>query len=372
MSKPLNTKRRSRRPGSRVFHLALTVGVLLAAACRLLRTIPCPGQSPVENPPAQTDEEQSALATDWAPELLDAILSSPNEEAHDALYRAAFAAGPAIAPKLEAALKDDRTAEFAAQSLAFVGGAQALEILAKLMSDKRDLDLRRFYYGALGEFDAPQATEVLVDVIRRADQEPDRTVTEAAVLALTVRSDASLVAPLRQVKAGIQDLVIHDDLDNALEVIQIRARYLSTLDGKNSGASIERAVRAYFIPALEPPAPPAAAGAATAARNVPNPTPRAVGARTLVSSRPPASRAKSSAVPGATAPTGIKVEIRNLTFSPDKRRALARVVFEDPEAYASYDIVLEKRVGNWTIASVWLGAEAEKAPAKRAAKPPQP
>ncbi len=372
MSKALNTKSRSCRPVSVVFHLPFTVYVLLPAVCWLLPTAPCRGQSQVENPPAQTDEAQSVLATDWAPELLDAILSSPNEEARDALYRAAFAAGPAIVPELEAALKDDRTAEFAAQSLAFMGGAQALEILSKLVSDKRDLDLRRFYYGALGEFDAPRATEVLVDAIRRADQEPDRTVTEAAVLALTVRSDASLVAPLRQAEAGIKDFVIHDDLDNALEVIQIRARYLSTLDGKNSGASIERAVRAYFIPALEPPTPPAAAGAATAASSVANPTPRAVGARTLASSRPPATRVKSSAAPAATAPAGIKVEIRNLTFSPGKQRALARVVFEDPEAYANYDIVLEKRLGSWTIASVWLGAEAEKAPAKPDARPPQP
>ncbi len=312
------------------------------------------------------------MATDWAPELLDAILTSSNEEAHDALYRAAFAAGPAIVPKLEAALQDDRTAEFAAQSLAFMGGAQALEILAKLVSDKRDLDLRRFYYGALGEFDAPQATEVLLDAVRRADQEPDRTVTEAAVLALTVRSDASLVAPLRQVEAGIKDFVIHDDLDNALEVIQIRARYLSTLDGKNSGASIEGAVRAYFIPALEPPTPPAATGAAAAAHSAPNPTPHAVGARSPASSRPPAARAKRSAAPAPTAPAGIKVEIRNLTFSRDKQRALARVVFEDPEAYASYDIVLEKRFGNWAIASVWLGVEAEKARAKPDARAPQP
>src|SRR2546427_8869173 len=125
MSKALNTKRRSRQPVSLAFHLLFTVYVLSPAAAWLVPAAPCRGQSQVENPPAQTDEAQSALATDWAPELLDAILSSPNEEAHDALYRAAFAAGPAIVPQLEAAIKDDRTAEFAAQSLAFIRGAQA-------------------------------------------------------------------------------------------------------------------------------------------------------------------------------------------------------------------------------------------------------
>ncbi len=122
-------------------------------------------------------------------ELLDAIERSPNPEAQDALYRAAVAAGPAIIPQLEEALKDDRTAEFAAQALAFIGGAQAMQILWKLQSDTRDLSLRRFYYGALGEFDAPEATQTLLAAINRADEEPDRTVTEAAILALTVRSD---------------------------------------------------------------------------------------------------------------------------------------------------------------------------------------
>jgi hypothetical protein len=38
------------------------------------------------------------------------------------------------------------------------------------------------------------------------------------------------------------------------------------------------------------------------------------------------------------------------------------VVFEDPTALANYDIVLQKQLGNWTIASVWLGSETEKKP----------
>jgi hypothetical protein len=54
------------------------------------------------------------------------------------------------------------------------------------------------------------------------------------------------------------------------------------------------------------------------------------------------------------------VEVRSVTFSPDKNRALARVVFEDPTAVAYYDFVLQKRLGDWTLASVWLGPEVEK------------
>ena len=56
----------------------------------------------------------------------------------------------------------------------------------------------------------------------------------------------------------------------------------------------------------------------------------------------------------------MEVHIQNLVLSPDKNRALARVVFEDPSAAANYDIVLQKRFGDWVVASVWLGAEMEK------------
>jgi hypothetical protein len=60
----------------------------------------------------------------------------------------------------------------------------------------------------------------------------------------------------------------------------------------------------------------------------------------------------------------ISVDVRNVTFSPDRSRALARVVFEDPTAMAYYDFILQKRYGDWTIASVWLGPEVEKPGAK--------
>ena len=56
----------------------------------------------------------------------------------------------------------------------------------------------------------------------------------------------------------------------------------------------------------------------------------------------------------------VDVHILNVTLSPDQTRALARVTFEDPSATAYYDIVLQKRYGDWYVASVWLGAEVEK------------
>jgi hypothetical protein len=266
-------------------------------------------------------------------------LSAPSSEARDALYRATFAAGRVIIPQLQMALKDDRTAEFAAQSLAFIGGDKAIEILSKVPSDPRDLSLDRFYYGALGEFDSPQATETLMNVISHSDEEPDRTVSEAAVLALTLRSDPRLLPRLRQMQAKLEDVVIRDDLDNATAVIDARARYLTSPEGKAAGSSIERAVRAYFIAALEPPLPPP--------------------------SKPPATRA------APVAPL-VQVAIQNVTFSPDKTRALARVVFEDPSASADYDMVLQKQYGAWSIASVWLGTEVEKAPPLPARTPAGP
>jgi len=56
----------------------------------------------------------------------------------------------------------------------------------------------------------------------------------------------------------------------------------------------------------------------------------------------------------------VKVEIQNLTLSPERLRALAAVTLEDPSAVAKYDLVLQKRLGNWGVVSVWLGAEIEK------------
>ncbi len=99
--------------------------------------------------PRLTDEDDQPLPGDWGPELLYGILSSPNEEAQFGLLRATFAAGPAIIPQLTEALKDDRTAEYAAQSMAYIGGEKALPVLGKLLSDPRDFNLRRFTYGAL-------------------------------------------------------------------------------------------------------------------------------------------------------------------------------------------------------------------------------
>jgi HEAT repeat protein len=323
--------------GTTAFCLLLIVFCLLPAPRALAQQAAAQSRATPNLGERQASEE-TPLPGDWAAELLDGILSSPNQEAQDALYRAAFAAGPSLVPQLAAALEDDRTAEFAAQVLAFIGGEKATQILWKLQEDKRDLNLRRFYYGALGEFDAPQATDTLFDVINKSDAEPDRSVTEAAILALTVRSDPRLLPRLREAESKIQDVVIHDDLDNALAVIEERSKYLASPEGKKVGGSVEAAVRTYFIAGLEPPPP------------LRQPTGRS-------ESKMPAPKSP----PSRQAPKPpVSVEIRYLTLSPDKTRALARVTFEDPSAIAEYDVVLQKRFGDWTVASVWLGSETEK------------
>jgi len=291
-----------------------------------------------EAPPAVAEEEQPAPG-DWALELLYGIVNSSNEEALDVLLRAAFAAGPAIIPQLTEALKDDRTAEFAAQALAFIGGDQALDTLWKLLADPRDLNLRRFTYGALAEYESPQATDLLFDVINKSDTEPDRTVTETAVIALTVHSDVNLLSRLREVESKLQDVVIRDDLDNARAVIEARAKYLASPEGKRAGGSVESAVRTYFIPALEMPPSPEVAPA--------SPARKAAG-----KAAPSPARTQSKPL--------VSVEILSLTLAPDRNRALSRVVFEDPTAMAYYDIVLQKRFGDWAISSVWLGPEVAK------------
>jgi hypothetical protein len=319
--------------------VALCVFAGVSGFSQSLPTEPQRESAPAPATPPDASEQELPLPGDWGPELLYAILSSPNEEAQYALLRATFAAGPAIIPQLVAALKDDRTAEYAAQSLAFIGGEQALDSLWKLLSDPRDLNLRRFTYGALAEYDSPQATDVLFDVINKSDDEPDRTVTETAVIALTVRTDTKLLARLQEAESKLQDVVIRDDLDNARAVIEARAKYLASPEGKGVAGSIDSAVRTYFIPALETPPPPDAAPAHSAIRA-------------------PVKRAPAPAPPPLKPP--VSVEVRNVTLSPDKSRALTRVVFEDPTATAFYDIVLQKRNGDWTIASVWLGPEAEK------------
>lgn len=309
---------------------------------------------PPDSPPTE-DQGEPLVPGDWAPELIDAILTSPNPDARDALMDAAFAAGPPIVPQLEAALKDDRTAEFAAQSLAFIGGPKAFRILLKLVGDPRDLDLRRFFYGALGEYHTPEATQFLTDAVIHSDAEPDRTVTEAAIVALTVRSDVELLPPLREAEGKIKDVVIRDDMENAIDVIEARAQYLATPQGKSAGNSVEAAVRTYFSPALEPPIAPASSSTPVAK----SPVPRKSSAR-------PAVKGAASGNAAAKAPAQPKsdasVDIQKLTFSPDKTRALAHVVFQDPMAMAQYDMVLKKEFGDWVIASVWLGNEVEKAP----------
>jgi hypothetical protein len=208
-----------------------------------------------------------------------------------------------------------------------------------MVSDPRDLNLRRFYYAALAEYDSEDAVRVLLDAVSRADQDDDRSVTEAAILALTLRSDPAIAERLRQVEQKVEDIVLQLTIENAAEVIEVRARLLESPAAQPLGGSVEDAVRRYFLPAFEPP--PAA--------------PAPAGARKL-----PAELAK------------ISVKIDHLTLSPDQNRALARVRFEDAEAIAFYDIVLQKRFGNWTVASVWLGEEREKltpAPPTAAAAP---
>ena len=318
---------------------------------------PATGQkepAPSSNPAEGEAGPEEILPGDLGMELLYGILGSPNEEAQFGLLRATFAAGPAIIPQLTAALKDDRTAEYAAQSLAYIGGEKALNTLWSLLTDPRDLNLKRFTYGALAEFDSPQATDLLFDVIDKSDAEPDRTITESAVIALTVRTDTTLLPRLLASEKKLQDVVIRDDLDNARMVIEARAKYLASPEGKKAGGSIESAVRTYFIPALEPPpAPGVAGGAAAPTGGVKAPAPTV----TKDAGKPPA----APAVPSLAKPRPlVSVDVRSVTFSPGKDRALARVVFEDPSAIAYYDFVMQKRNGNWTIASVWLGPEVEK------------
>ncbi len=319
--------------------------VLLCASCCFVPPLGALAQQskPAEPiPPSTQQDEDPIVPGDWAPELLDAILNSPNQDAHDALMNATFAAGPGVILQLEAALKDDRTAEFAAQSLAYIGGSRALDILQKLVADPRDLNLRRFSYEALGEFETPQATQILLDVIAHSDAEPDRTVTEAAIAALTVRSDESLLISLKQAQSKIKDVVIHDDLENAMSVIRSHARYLATPEGKSAGDSVEQAVRGYFSPALE--SQPNPSGPAQHALKDPK-------------------TGKMTGKPTVQMKPQVSVEVQTLTFSPDKTRALAYVVFEDPAAVANYDMVLQKEFGVWKIASVWPGGAKEKPPA---------
>lgn len=272
--------------------------------------------------PTQVAQERDRLLNNqWDPAKLYATLTSQDPQAGENLYRAAFAAGPDIIPKLEKALKDDRTATFAAQTLAYMGGAKSLAILEKLLKDPRDLDLRRFYYGALGGLTDPGDMETLLNKIRSSDHEPDRDVTRAAILALSISSDAALLPKLRQAEKQVTDPVIQDDIETAAMVIGLRAKYMATPAGKSAGSSPEQAIRSYFMPALQAMPDTGDTGGQGA---------------------------------------GVEVNVRNMTWSMDKTRVLAAVDFENPEAVASYHMVLQKRQAGWKVASVWLGEEREK------------
>jgi hypothetical protein len=287
--------------------------------------------------PAVNAPDDVPLPGDWAPELLDGILSSSNAGARQALYDAAFAAGPGLIPQLKAALRDDRTAEFAAQCLAFLGGEKAMKILGTLVSDRRDLDLRRFYLGALGEYQDPEITRALLETVEKSDAEPDRTVTEAAIWSLSVRSDPSLPGQLQQAESKLEDFVIRDDVDNVRQVIATRARYLASPEGRKAGGSIPEAVRTYFIAALQ---------------------------------NPPSTARKQAGGAGPQPPQAApaRAEVERVTFAPDSARALAHVTLSDSKSSANYDMVLQKELGDWQVVSVWMNSEAEKAEPKPAVK----
>lgn len=302
-----------KRPSGRARRLALLV---------LAALVFWPISQTAASLPAPVEQQRNNLLNNqWDPAKLYAILTAQDPGASENLYRAAFAAGPAIIPKLESALNDDRTAEFAAQTLAYFGNEQSLAILEKLVKDPRDLDLRRFYYGALGGSGNPHNTEILLSKVLASDHEPDRDVTQNAILALSISSDSALVPRLRQAQMQITDPVIQDDIETAAMVVELRARFMATPAGKSSGSSVEQTIRSYFMPALEPPPATTGAGQQNAA---------------------------------------VAVHVKDLTYSPDTTRVLAGVDFENPEAVASYHVVLEKSRPGWKIASVWLGEEREK------------
>lgn len=313
---------------ARVSGLILVLTILLSTR-HMPAAFPRGLQAATQNSPAEQAHDDS-----WAPALLYGIISSPSPGALDSLYDAAFAAGPAIVPQLQEALKDDRTAEFAAQCLAFIGGEQAFTALSNLVSDPRNLGLSRYYYGALGEVDTQQANSYLLDVIRNANQQPDRTVTEAAIIALTVHRTTSVIPQLKEAESKLTDPVIQDDLDNAISVIQARGQYAAT--HKAPGGSLQQALNFYFEPALD-----SAPGGAT--------EPNGVSRRAA---------AKPQAQPAAP---GAKVEIERVEFSPNRTRALARVKFEDEGVGENYRIVLQKKFGDWTVVSVWLARQIESA-----------
>ena len=320
------------------YRVAVLVLAAWLSACCLEGGLPLRAQEAAPPPDQLTEEDQKPLPGDWAVSLLDTLSNSAGPEAREDLLRAIMRTGPAAIPTLETGLKDDRTAELAAQSLAYIGGDKAIKLLWALQEDRRDLNLRRFYYGALAEYDAPQAVDTLLNVVKLADSEPDRTVTETAIVALTVRSDPKALPPLREAVEKIDDLVIRLDLENAIEVIDRRSKAQAAGKLKSSG-SVDDAVRNYFAPALE--LPPAEAATTSSHK---------AGAQ--------GTTARAAAKPASQSP--VKVQIQSLAFSPDQTRTLAHVVFDAPSASATYDIILQKQFGNWTVVSVWLGEQSDK------------
>ena len=95
-------------PGFRRKLVGWILALLVAAPSALPIQEPAPSPQNPPTPPEQ--QEEAPPPSDWAPQLLDAMLRSPNPEAAEALLHASFAAGPDLVPFLEASLKDDRTA----------------------------------------------------------------------------------------------------------------------------------------------------------------------------------------------------------------------------------------------------------------------
>ncbi len=299
------------------------LGILILAVCGVAPS-PMKGLGPPQEDDPDLEVEGLEEPQDWgtwAVILMDEILNAPNPAARDHLLRSGFAAGSGIIPSLEKALADDRTAEFAAQLLAFFGNDRALNVLQKLEKDPRDLALRRFFYGALGEFNTPNSREKLLQVVSQADSEQDVAVTEMAILALTVASDPAAAGRLKELSSGLGSILIQDELQSAVEVMDIRAGYLERARKEfPDGFSVQQAVEGYFVGA---------------------------GIGDVATGRGPGGTRPGSALPP------VQLHIENLTFSPNSLRVLARVRLEDPEGSASYDLVLQQRLGSWEMASVW-------------------
>src|SRR5208283_413700 len=114
MHKTKGISNRSERTGlmGRVWQSLLLMACCLFFGARGGAQQPATPAPPAKVPAAQapdneaSEQVQEPLPGDWAAELLDGILSAPNAEAADSLFRAAFAAGQSIIPQLAESLKD--------------------------------------------------------------------------------------------------------------------------------------------------------------------------------------------------------------------------------------------------------------------------